>query len=332
LHPPGKTGNPFSLEARNIPPGAPTPAVRLPRPDDTSMILRMVTALIRTMRPRQWAKNVFVFAALVFDVKLFVGPAFVRTLAGFVLLCLASSTIYLINDLADVEQDRAHPTKRLRPIASGELSMNAARTAAVVLGSVTLVASYVLHAMLGHIVLAYIVINLLYSYRLKHIPIIDVLIVAAGFVLRVAAGVSLIHVQRFSPWLYVVTTLGALFIGFGKRRAEMIMLQDEANVHRRVLDGYTIAYLDQLLVIVSATTIIAYSLYTFSAENLPANHLMMLTIPFVVYGVFRYLYLIHVEDAGGAPEELFFSDRPLMATILLWGLAAVGILYLGSRL
>jgi 4-hydroxybenzoate polyprenyltransferase len=302
----------------------------LPLRGDTSMILRMISALIRTMRPRQWAKNVFVFAGLVFDVQLFQVTPFLRTLAGFVLLCLASSTIYLINDIADVEQDRRHPIKRYRPIASGELSLNTARTVAIVLGAFTLVASYALHAMLGHIVLAYVAINLLYSYSLKHIPIIDVLIVAAGFVLRVAAGVSLIHVERFSPWLYVVTTLGALFIGFGKRRAEMIMLRDTANTHRRVLDGYTIGYLDQLLVIVSATTIIAYSLYTFSAENLPSNHLMMLTIPFVLYGVFRYLYLIHVEGAGGAPEELFLSDRPLMATILLWGLAAVGILYIGS--
>jgi 4-hydroxybenzoate polyprenyltransferase len=282
------------------------------------------------MRPRQWAKNVFVFAALVFDLKLLEPTLFLRTLGGFILLCLASSTVYLINDLADVEQDRRHPIKRLRPIASGELSIRAAQTSAIVLSAITLLASYALHTALGHIILAYMMVNLLYSFRLKHIPIIDVLIVAAGFVLRVAAGVSLIHVERFSPWLYVVTTLGALFIGFGKRRAEMVMLRDEANAHRRVLDGYTIAFLDQLLVIVSATTIIAYSLYTFSAENLPRNHLMMLTIPFVVYGVFRYLYLIHVEDAGGAPEELFLSDRPLLATILLWGLAAVGILYIGS--
>jgi 4-hydroxybenzoate polyprenyltransferase len=302
----------------------------LPLLGDTSMILRMVLALLRTMRPRQWAKNVFIFAALVFDVKLLMPGLFLRTLAGFVLLCMASSTIYLINDLADVEQDRRHPVKRLRPIAAGELPISTARAAAVLLAAATLILSYALHAIFGHIVLAYIIINLLYSYRLKHVPIIDVLIVAAGFVLRVASGVSLIHVERFSPWLYVVTTLGALFIGFGKRRAEMIMLRDDANTHRRVLDGYTIAYLDQLLVIVSATTIIAYSLYTFSAENLPRNHLMMLTIPFVMYGVFRYLYLIHVEDAGGAPEELFLSDRPLLVTILLWGLASVGILYIGS--
>ena len=290
----------------------------------------MILALIRTMRPRQWAKNVFIFAALVFDLKLLQVAPLIRTLAGFVLLCLASSTIYLVNDLADVEQDRRHPTKRLRPIAAGKLSIRTATVASIGMATATLIASFALNASFGLIVLAYIVINVLYSFRLKHIPIIDVLIVAAGFVLRVGGGVSLIHVVRFSPWLYVVTTLGALFIGFGKRRAEMVMLQDEANSHRRVLDGYTIPYLDQLLVIVSAITIIAYSLYTFSAENLPRNHLMMLTIPFVIYGVFRYLYLIHVEDAGGAPEELFLSDRPLLVTIALWGLTAVGILYVGS--
>ena len=171
-------------------------------------------------------------------------------------------------------------------------------------------------------------INLLYSFNLKHVPIVDVLLVASGFVLRVAAGVSLITVERFSPWLYVCTTLLALFIGFGKRRAEICLLAEKANQHRRVLDGYSSPLLDQLIVVVSATTIMAYSLYTFSAENLPDNHSMMLTIPFVLYGIFRYLYLIHVEDAGGAPDELILSDYPLMATVVLWALLASIILYI----
>ncbi len=191
-----------------------------------------------------------------------------------------------------------------------------------------LAAGFALEPGFGWIITLYFVLNLLYSLWLKHKPIIDVMIIAAGFVLRVAAGVVLIEVTRFSPWLYVCTTLLALIIGFGKRRAEIILLADGANAHRKVLDGYTIGFLDQLIVVVSATTIMAYSLYTFSAQNLPSNNLMMLTIPFVIYGVFRYLYLIHVEDAGGAPEELILSDRPLLATLILWGLLAVAILYI----
>ncbi len=172
-------------------------------------------------------------------------------------------------------------------------------------------------------------LNLLYSLWLKHVPILDVLIVSSGFVLRVAAGVSLITVERFSPWLYVCTTLLALLISFGKRRAEILLLADGANSHRKVLDGYSLPLLDQFVVIVSSTAVIAYSLYTFSAANVPDNHLMMLTIPLVIYGIFRYLYLIHVEDAGGAPEEIFIQDRPLQATVLLWGLVSVLVLYLG---
>jgi 4-hydroxybenzoate polyprenyltransferase len=172
--------------------------------------------------------------------------------------------------------------------------------------------------------------NFVYSYWLKHVPILDVFFVASGFLLRVGGGVALVTVERFSPWLYVCTTLLALFIGFGKRRAELILMQEGANQHRRVLDGYSLSLLDQLLVVLSSLTIMAYSLYTFSANNLPGNHLMMLTIPFVMYGIFRYLHLIHVEERGGAPEELVFSDRPLAATLVLWGAAAVAVLYLGA--
>ncbi len=293
-----------------------------------AIIADMLRPLIKSMRPRQWAKNVFVFAALIFDGQLLsIGPL-LRTMAGFVLLCLASSAVYLVNDIADAEADRSHPKKRERPIASGALKASTAATVAAILFALSLAASFALNYKFGLVVLAYLVLNLLYSFRLKHVPIIDVMILAAGFVLRVAGGVALIIVERFSPWLSVCTTLLALFIGFGKRRAELTLLQEEANSHRRVLDGYSIAFLDQLIAIVSGTTIVAYSLYTFSATNLPSNNMMMITIPFVVYGIFRYLHLIHVEHAGGAPEELVFSDRPLMATLILWGLTAIAILYL----
>jgi len=173
----------------------------------------------------------------------------------------------------------------------------------------------------------YFLINIAYSNWLKHMPLIDVLTIAAGFVLRVAAGVSVIQVQRFSPWLYVVTTLFALYLGFGKRRAELTTLAETAGSHRRVLDGYTLPFLDQLITIVSSSTLIAYSLYTFSAPNLPDNHTMMLTIPFVMYGIFRYLYLIYVKEEGGAPEELLLTDRPLQATIALFALTVLIIFY-----
>ena len=242
----------------------------------------MLRALIKAMRPKQWTKNAFVFFALVFDKQLFIPASFLRTLEGFFLFCLISSTVYLFNDIADVESDRQHPEKRHRPIASGALPVAVARGAAFVLGILTLSAGYLLAPAFAGILASYLIINLLYSRSLKHVPILDVLIIAAGFVLRVGAGASLIVVERFSPWLYVVTTLFALFIGFGKRRAEMTLLEQGAGSHRKVLDGYTLPLLDQFITIVSGTTIVAYSLYTFSAPNLPENHSMMLTIPFMV--------------------------------------------------
>jgi len=290
----------------------------------------MLKNVLRTMRPRQWPKNAFLFAALVFDRQLLSPVPLLRAMSGFVLLCLASGLVYIINDLVDLPHDRQHPVKRKRPIASEKLSVRSARAAAAVLAALTLAGSLALDLRFALIVAVYVVSNLLYSFWLKHIPIIDVFVVASGFVLRVAAGVVLLTVERFSPWLYVCTTLLALYLGFGKRRAEMVLLANGANAHRKVLDGYTIPLLDSLIIIVSGTTIVAYSLYTFSAPNLPGNHLMMLTIPFVIYGIFRYLLLIHVEDAGGAPEEMILTDRPLLSTFLLWGLSVVAILYLGT--
>ena len=254
----------------------------------------MLKALIKTMRPRQWTKNIFVFAALVFDKQLFLPSPFLRTLAGFFLFCLISSAVYIVNDLADVEADRQHPEKKHRPIASGRLPVGVAWAAAAVLTVLAVGLGWLLSPSFAAVVAAYLIINLLYSKWLKHVPIVDVLIIAAGFVLRVGAGVTLIHVERFSPWLYVVMTLLSLFLGFGKRRAELSLLSAEAGSHRKVLDGYTLPLLDQYILIVSGTTVVAYSLYTFSAPNLPANHTMMLTIPFVVYMIFRYLYLIQV--------------------------------------
>jgi 4-hydroxybenzoate polyprenyltransferase len=178
------------------------------------------------------------------------------------------------------------------------------------------------------VLVTYLVINLLYSRWLKHVPILDVMIIALGFVLRVAAGVTLITVERFSPWLYVITLLFSLYIGLGKRRAEISLLSQGAGAHRKVLDGYTLPLLDQYITIVSGMTIIAYSLYTFSAPNLPVNHTMMLTIPFVIYGIFRYLQLIQTGHAAGSPDEVALKDRPLQATMVLWVLTVLAVFYL----
>lgn len=288
----------------------------------------MLTALLKTMRPRQWTKNVFIFAALVFDKQLLNAESFLHTLAGFALFCLISSSVYIFNDLADIEADRQHPEKKNRPIPSGKLPVNAAWVAGFFLVIFTLTAAYFLVPKFAAVVLVYFITNMAYSKWLKHIPIIDVLIIATGFVLRVHAGVTLIHVQRFSPWLYVVMTLLALFLGFGKRRAELALLAHGAGSHRKVLDGYTLPLLDQYIMIVSGTTIVAYSLYTFNAPNVPENHSMMLTIPFVVYAIFRYLYLIEVTHAGGAPEEILLSDRPFQITMILWAAAVLAVFYL----
>jgi len=289
----------------------------------------MLKALLKTMRPRQWVtKNVFIFAALVFDKQLLNPSAFLRTLAGFGLFCLISSSVYIFNDLADVEADRQHPEKKNRPIASGRLPVPVAWTAGILLATVTLVTGYLLAPAFGYVIGLYFLINMAYSKWLKHIPIIDVFVISAGFVLRVGAGVTLIHVVRFSPWLYVVMTLLSLFLGFGKRRAELALLMQGAGSHRKVLDGYTLPLLDQYIMIVSGTTIVAYSLYTFSAPNVPANHSMMLTIPFVVYTIFRYLYLIEVEHAGGAPEDILLSDRPFLIAMALWAVSVLVIFYL----
>jgi 4-hydroxybenzoate polyprenyltransferase len=288
----------------------------------------MLTALLKTMRPRHWTKNAFIFAALVFDGKLFHLPDFLRTLAGFGLFCLISSAVYIFNDLFDLDADRQHPVKRDRPLASGKLAVPVAIATGSILTLVTLALGYWLAWQFDLVLLVYFAMILAYSKWFKHIPILDVLVLAAGFVLRVHAGTMLITVERFSPWMYVVMTLLALYLGFGKRRAELALLADDAASHRKVLDGYTLPLLDQFITIVSGMTIVAYSLYTFFRPDAPGGHALMLTIPFVIYAIFRYLYLIQVKDAGGEPEEILLSDRPFQISIFLWGLAVLAVFYL----
>src|SRR5258706_758917 len=288
----------------------------------------MLTALLKTMRPRQWSKNAFVFFALVFDKQLFHLEAFIRTLGGFALFCIISSVVYIINDISDIAADRQHPPKKDRPLPSGQLPVNVAWLTAIGLTVVPLPLAYWLSPGFASVLAVYLLINLAYSKWLKHIPIVDVFIIAAGFVLRVEAGVTLIVVERFSPWLYVVTTLGSLYLGFGKRRAELALLAQGAGSHRKVLEGYTIPLIDQYITIVSAATIVSYSFYTFSAVNLPANHSMMLTIPFFVYIIFRYLYLVQMTNQTGAPEEVLLTDRPVQIAIGPMGLTRLSAFYL----
>lgn len=288
----------------------------------------MLIGIIKTLRPKQWTKNSFIFAALVFDLKLFQMESFIKTLLGFGLLCLISGTVYLINDLVDIDKDRQHPTKKNRPIPSGQLPYRVAVLTAIVLISFCLPLSFVLNSFFGVIITGYLLLQITYSFVLKNVVIVDVLTLAAGFVLRVAAGVALVEAERFSPWLYVVTVLLALFLGLGKRRTELALLKEQAINTRTILTQYNLQFLDEMMAIVTTGTVITYAFYTFSAPNLPSNHLMMLTIPFVLYGIFRYLYIIHVQESVGAPDEILLSDNPLQISIVLFAATVVAILYL----
>jgi 4-hydroxybenzoate polyprenyltransferase len=288
----------------------------------------MLRALLKTMRPTQWTKNGVIFVPLVFDVKLFRSEPLIRTVIGFVLLCLITGTVYLINDLADIEKDRQHPTKCKRPLPSGRLPKSVALATAILVPVIVLPISFYLDVIFGLVLSGYLALQIAYSLWLKNQVIVDVMVIAAGFVLRVAAGVPLVAAERFSPWLYVFTTLLALFLGLGKRRQEIALLKHLASSSRPILEHYSLAYLDEMMAVVTAGTVMTYALYTFSAPNLPENHTMMLTIPFVIYGIFRYLYVIHIQGNGGAPDEVLLTDRALQVAVGLFMLSVVAVLYL----
>jgi 4-hydroxybenzoate polyprenyltransferase len=287
----------------------------------------MIKPLLETMRPKQWAKNLFIFAGLVFGKKLLYPTILTRNLLTFGLFCLLSSTVYLVNDLADIEKDRQHPMKRRRPLPSGRLLPRTAAVSSALFTTVSIPLAFLLSPQVGLIASVYLATMVAYSLALKNLIIVDVLVVSAGYVLRVAAGVTVTGVP-FSPWLYVCTTLLALFISFSKRRHELLILEGTADEHRATLSEYTPRLLDEMISVVTSTTVIAYSLYTFSAPHAPSDQSMMLTIPFVLYGVFRYLYLVHVRNEGGTPEDVVFKDKPLLIDIGLWGLTALAVLYL----
>ena len=288
-------------------------------------------ALLKAMRPKQWVKNLLLFAGFVFTVNERWHPFspamwtyLWRAAGAFALFSLVSSAVYLANDVLDVENDRQHPTKRNRPIASGALPARLAVVVAVLLIPICLLGAYLMRPLFAALMAGYLVMQVGYVFAFKHIVLLDVFILALGFVIRAVSGAVVIGAV-ISPWLYTVTLLGALFLALCKRRGELVLLEGRAGDHRKILELYTSTLLDSLISIVASSTIMAYSLYTFTSPKLPANNLMMLTIPFVIFGMFRYVYLSHLRNAGGTPEEVFLKDRPLIITIGLW-LVATGLI------
>lgn len=282
--------------------------------------MNLAKGLIRSLRPEQWIKNVIVFGALVFSKHFFDVPMIEKTFVMFALFCMVSSSIYLFNDVIDYEKDRVHPRKSKRPIASGIVPRKHALVLAAILIVVALVITWLVMNRLTLVILvSYAVLNVLYSLVLKHIVILDVMTIAGGFVLRAVGGGIAISVP-ISSWLVVCTILLALFLGFGKRRHELSSLEGMAVEHRRILEHYSTYFLDQMISVVTASTVVAYTFYTLSPEveeKLGVAHLEI-SVPFVLYGIFRYLYLIHKKEEGGSPSRLMLTDFPLLINVLLW--------------
>jgi 4-hydroxybenzoate polyprenyltransferase len=284
--------------------------------------------LLLSLRPGQWTKNFIVFAGLLFGLKLFDPTALLQSVGAVAIFCVLSGVVYLFNDVRDRESDRQHPLKARRPIASGALPVSIAIGAALVLGAAGLTAAFALGMRFGQVATGYVALLVLYSGPLKHIVIIDVLTIAVGFVLRAVAGAFAINVE-ISQWLLVCTILLALFIALAKRRHELVLLADGATGHRPILGEYSAYLLDQMIAVVTASTLVAYIFYTISPETQAKfdTQWLGLTIPFPLYGIFRYLYLVHLREGGGSPADLLLTDRPLLACVALWALAVALIIY-----
>ena len=295
---------------------------------DTSGRRSLLVSLLVSLRPGQWTKNLIVFAGLVFSLKLFEPPAILTAIEAFVIFCALSGLVYLINDVMDRESDRRHPTKCRRPIAAGDLPVSVALSAAGIIGAIALSAAFMLGFRFGVVAAGYVALQALYSGPLKHIVIIDVLAIAIGFVMRAVAGAVVLDVV-ISHWLFVCTILLALFIALAKRRHELMLLADEATSHRPILGEYSAYLLDQMIAVVTASTLIAYIFYTISPETEQkfGTTWLGLTIPFPLYGIFRYLYLVHRREGGGSPADLLLNDRPLLACVTFWVVAVVLIIY-----
>jgi len=288
----------------------------------------VLRTLLVTLRPEQWTKNLLVFAGIMFGGRLLDIDAVSSAIGAFAIFCGLSSTVYIFNDLADRDADKQHPLKGTRPIASGDLPVGIAAAAGLAIGGAALLGATLMRPALGLVSAAYLLLLLLYSAALKHLVIIDVLVIAGGFVLRAVAGAVAVDVP-ISHWLLVCTTLLALFLALSKRRHELTLLGDGAVGHRRILEEYSPYLLDQMIAVVTASTLVAYTLYTTDAET--ASRLgtgrLGLTIPFVLYGIFRYLYLVHQKRGGGSPSTMLVTDRPLLACVALWGLSVAVLLY-----
>lgn len=280
------------------------------------------------MHPKRWLKNIFMFAPLVFGIKLSMPDLIGRSVLAFACLCLLSSASYLVNDLLDTERDRYHPTKKDRPLAAGRLKRSWAWTAAIGLALISLSGAFVVDYRFGLIASAFLGVQIAYSFWLTNFVILDVLAVAAAFILRVVSGSVVVRATTFSPWLYVCASFLALFLALCKRRHELIVLGELAPKHRRVLAAYSSSLLVEMISVVTSSTVISYSLYTFWGAHVPANQSMMLTIPFVLYGILRYLLLMQRRDLPESPEEILIRDPPLVINNLLWGGAVIIILYL----
>lgn len=292
--------------------------------------MQAIIGILRTMRPKQWTKNVlFVFPAIVFDGQLNQLDALARVVLACFLLILVSGTVYLINDIVDIEKDRNHPKKRLRPLPSGQLSVPMAGVAAALIPLAAVVIALSYSEPLAIVLVAYLLLQIAYSLRLKHIPILDVLTIMIGFELRVLAGVVVIDVANFSPWLYACTGLLALFLIVGKRRQELVMLGEQAIKTRPIFAHYNLALIDDMLRMVMTSTFLTYLLYTIEVNvtQVADINLGLLTVPPVLYGLFRYMYLIHIKGEGSAPDEVLLTDRPLQAAILVWSTIVLILLY-----
>jgi 4-hydroxybenzoate polyprenyltransferase len=287
-----------------------------------------ISAIFESLRPKQWLKNLFIFAPLIFSQNVLQWPLLQRTLLGFLAFCLLSGAVYIFNDLRDLEEDKHHPLKSRRPLASGRLKKSHAWIAFILIGAGSLALSYALSPKFFAAALVYFILQTAYSLGLKHIVILELFVIAAGFVLRVVAGGLIIDVA-LSPWLLICTFLLALFLAMSKRRHELVLLEDDAQAHRPILKEYSPLLLDQMISVVTASTVVAYCLYTISDETVAkfGTTNLIFTVPFVIYGIFRYLYLVHQKNLGGSPEALVLKDRPLLMTLILWIAVSAIILY-----
>lgn len=290
---------------------------------------RTIRALVRSLRPREWVKNLLVFSGLIFSRSLLDAHNVLFSFGGFIAFCLASSGVYLFNDLCDLEKDRLHPVKKNRPLASGALNVNLARLAMILLFAGAVVLAFQLSSAFALAIGFYLALNLAYSLRLKHAVILDVIIISSGFVLRAVAGALVLQVE-VSAWLVLCTSMVALLVGFGKRRHELVLLQENAGSHRASLNDYSVEFLDAMMTICGGAAVLTYALYTMAEDTVSRfnTHNLLITLPFVVYGVFRYLFLVHKRKEGGDPVQLLFRDRASVINIVLWIVSVCTVIYL----